>query len=351
MQYAQLGTTGTFVSRLCLGTMTFGGSAGPIGNLPVAEVDAIVGAALNAGINFIDTADVYNGGESEAVLGEALKLRREDIVLATKASGRVGRGPNDVGQSRIHIMQALEASLKRLRTDRIDLYQVHNFDHFTPMEEMLGTLDAAVRQGKVRYIGCSNYAAWQVAKAIGISEARRLSRFVSVQAYYSLAGRDIERELVPAIADHGLGLLCWSPLAGGLLSGKFDRGGTADTGARRASLQFPPVDDNRVFDIIDVLKAIAAKHEATPAQVALAWLLSRQAVTSVIIGVKRIDQLQDNLGALDLRLDAHDIEQLEAVSRLPISYPGWIQSYRAVGRVPAGHPFDLPSWGPGDRPV
>ncbi len=351
MQYAQLGKTGTFVSRLCLGTMTFGGVSGPIGNLPLREVEAIVGAARDAGINFIDTADVYNGGESEALLGEALGPHRDEFVLATKVSSRTGKGPNDVGQSRIHIMQALEASLRRLKTDHIDLYQLHNFDRLTPMEEMLGAFDSALRQGKVRYIGCSNYAAWQIAKAIGLSERDRLARFVSVQAYYSLAGRDAEREIVPAAIDHGLGVLCWSPLAGGLLSGKFDRDGTADGGARRASLQFPPVDEDKVFGIIDALKAVAAERNATPAQVALAWLLGRPAVTSVIIGVKRLDQLQDNLGTLAVTLAEGDLARLDAASRLPPSYPGWIQSYRASSRFPSGHAYDGPSWGPGEAPV
>lgn len=351
MLYSQLGTTGTFVSRICLGTMTFGGGAGPVGNLPLRDVETIVGAALDAGINFIDTADVYNGGEAEALIGEVLNSRRKDVVLATKCASRTGTGPNNVGQSRIHIFEALEASLKRLKTDHIDLYQLHNFDRLTPMEEVLGALDDAARQGKIRYIGCSNYAAWQVAKSIGISERRLLARFVSVQSYYSLAGRDIERELVPAVADHGLGLICWSPLAGGLLSGKFDREGTVEAGARRATLQFPPVDREQAFTIIDVLKEIAREIEATPAQVALAWLLSRPAVTSLIIGVKRVDQLKDNLGALDVRLSEADLARLDAASALPPSYPNWIQTYRASSRFPAGYSYAGPSWGPGDEPI
>lgn len=351
MLYAQLGTSGTFVSRICLGTMTFGGSGGPIGNLPLSDVETIVAAALDAGVNFIDTADIYNGGDAEALLGEVLAGRRNDVVLATKCASRTGAGPNNVGQSRIHIFEALEASLKRLKTDRIDLYQLHNFDRLTPLEEVLGALDDAVRQGKIRYIGCSNYAGWQVAKAIGLSERRLLARFVSVQSYYSLAGRDIERELVPAAIDHGLGLICWSPLAGGLLSGKFDRDGTADAGARRATLQFPPVDRQQTFAVIDVLREIARETGATVAQVALAWLLSRPAVTSLIVGVKRLDQLRDNLGALDVRLTDGDIARLDAVSALPPSYPGWIQTYRAGSRFPAGYGYDGPSWGPGDAPV
>ncbi|TIX90494.1 aldo/keto reductase [Rhizobium sp. P44RR-XXIV] len=351
MQYNQLGTTGTFVSRLCLGTMTFGGTANPIGNLSLGEAGRIVGVALDAGINFIDTADVYTGGGSEALLGDILKDRRDEVVLASKVSSRVGKGPNDVGQSRIHIMQALEKSLTRLKTDHIDLYQVHNFDGLTPMDEMLEVLDDVVRQGKVRYIGCSNYAAWQMTKALGISERRLLSRFVSVQSYYSLAGRDIERELVPAVIDQGLGLLCWSPLAGGLLSGKFDRDGAVDKDSRRANLQFPPVDENRIFDIIDVLKAIAGERECTPAQVAIAWLLSRPAVTSVIVGVKRSDQLADNLGAIDVVLSDEEIGRLEASNKLAPAYPGWIQTYRASSRVPSGHSVKGASWMPGEQPI
>ncbi|HWK43495.1 MAG TPA: aldo/keto reductase [Stellaceae bacterium] len=358
MQYRQLGTTGIFVSRLCLGAMTFGGPenaiSNAIGRLSLADTDRIVAAALDDGINFIDTADVYGAGASESLLGDVLKGRRNDVVLATKASGRVGPGPNDVGQSRLHIMQALEASLGRLKTDHIDLYQIHNFDRLTPLEETLGALDDAVRQGKVRYIGCSNLAAWQVMKALGISERRLLARFVSVQAYYSLAGRDVERELVPAIADQGLGLLCWSPLAGGLLSGKFDRSGATEKGSRRDARgvenQFPPVDEAQAFDIIDVLKEIAGRHGASAAQVALAWLLAQPAVTSVIIGVKRVDQLADNLAAIDLELTEDDLASLDTVSRTAPTYPGWMQSYRARARVPGGHPFDGPSWGPGDGP-
>jgi aryl-alcohol dehydrogenase-like predicted oxidoreductase len=340
------------VSRLCLGAMTFGGAgANPIGNLSLEEADHIVGEALDAGINFVDTADVYTGGGSETLLGEILKERRTQVILATKASGRVGAGPNDVGQSRIHIMQALEASLKRLKVDHVDLYQLHNFDRLTPLEETLGALDDGVRQGKLRYIGCSNFMAWQVLKALGISERRLLSRFVSVQAYYSLAGRDIEHELVPAIADQGLGLLCWSPLAGGLLSGKFDRTGTVDKDSRRARSQFPPVDEQRAFDIIDVVKDIAAGRGVTPAQVSLAWLLARKAVTSVIVGVKRVDQLKDNLGAVDVDLAEIEIERLDRASNTPPAYPGWIQTYRASSRVPQGHPFGGASWGPGETPI
>ena len=354
MQYARLGTTGTFVSRICLGAMTFGGASNPvtdaIGRLEGGEVDGIVGAALDAGVNFIDTADVYGGGGSETMLGEVLGVRRNDVVLATKFAGRTGPSANAVGQSRIHIVDALHASLERLNTDHIDLYQLHNFDRFTPMEEVLGALDDAVRQGKVRYIGCSNYAAWQIVKALGVSATEHLAKYVTVQAYYSLAGRDVEQEIVPAALDQGLGLLCWSPLAGGLLSGKFDRHGATEKGSRRdtrgALAQFPPVDEERAFAIVDVLRKIAGKIEATPSQVALAWLLAQPAVTSVITGVKRLSQLQDNLVAADITLSVEDLTALDEVSRVGPPYPGWMQTYRAKARVPEGYPFPWASWGP-----
>ena len=355
MKYAQLGNTGVFVSRICLGAMTFGGAENAvttaIGRLSQDETDAIVGQALDAGINFIDTADVYGGGASEIRLGDALKGRRHDVVLATKLHGRAGPGPNQIGQSRLHMMDALEASLKRLQTDHIDLYQIHNFDPLTPLEEVMRALDDVVRQGKVRYIGCSNLAAWQLMKALGISERGGFARPVSTQSYYSLAGRDIERELIPTIQDQKLGLLCWSPLAGGLLSGKFDRNGATDPNSRRAHIQFPPVDQAKTFDIIDMLKTVANRHGASAAQVALAWLLAQPAVMSVISGVKRPDQLADNLAALDLVLTDDDMAQLDEVSRLPPSYPGWIQTYNARGRVPQGHPFDGPSWVLGEQPA
>lgn len=355
MHHAQLGQTGIFVSRLCLGTMTFGGGDNPagraIGRLTQAETDVIVGKALDAGINFIDTADVYGGGGSETLLGETLKGRRDGVVLATKMSGRAGPGPNQIGQSRLHLMRALEDSLRRLQTDHVDLYQIHNFDPLTSLDDMLRSLDDAVRQGKVRHVGCSNLAAWQLTKALGVSERRELERFVSIQSYYSLAGRDIEHELVPAVRDAKLGLLCWSPLAGGLLSGKFDRSGTADTDARRAKIQFPPVDEARTFDIIDTLKGIAERHGASPAQVALAWLLSRDVVTSVIVGIKRPEQLDDNLGALELVLTQDDLAALDEVSRPPAAYPGWIQTYNAKARYPEGYPYAGPSWALGERPL
>jgi aryl-alcohol dehydrogenase-like predicted oxidoreductase len=355
MKYSQLGSTGVFVSRICLGAMTFGGSENAvttaIGRLTQSESDAIVGQALDAGINFIDTADVYGGGESETRLGEAMRGRRNDVVLATKLGGRVGPGPNQIGQSRIHIMDSIEGSLKRLKTDHIDLYQIHSFDPFTPLEQVLRALDDAVCQGKVRYIGCSNFSAWQLMKGLGISESCKTARFESVQSYYSLAGRDIEHEIIPAIEDQKLGLMCWSPLAGGLLSGKFDRNGASDPRSRRANIQFPPVEETNVFNIIELLKLIAKRHDTSAAQIALSWLLAQPAVTSVITGVKSPEQLADNISAIDLVLSADEKKELDEVSRSRAMYPGWIQRYNAKGRVPEGYDFSQKSWSLGDTPV
>jgi aryl-alcohol dehydrogenase-like predicted oxidoreductase len=339
MQFRQLGQTGVFVSRICLGAMTFGGKNIPpydmIGGLSLQETERLVGAALDAGVNFIDTADIYSLGESETQLGEILKNRRRDVVLATKFYGRMGPSPNQVGQSRLHLMNSLEDSLRRLRTDHIDLYQIHGFDRCTPLEESLRALDDAVRQGKIRYIGCSNLAAWQVSKALGISRGQGWTNFVSLQAYYSLVGRDVEREIVPMLEDEQLGLLVWSPLAGGFLSGKTDRHGNSDAQSRSANSTFIPMDQERAFDIIDVLKEVAANHGVSAAQVALAWLLAKSAVTSVIIGARRIEQLEDNLAAEGLTLSTDELARLDAVSELPPSYPGWMQRYGDASRLPA----------------
>jgi aryl-alcohol dehydrogenase-like predicted oxidoreductase len=330
VQFEQLGTTGVYVSRIALGTMTIGGGQTPpwniIGALDLAAADELVGVALDHGVNLIDTADMYGNGETETILGQVLKSKRDDVVLATKLAARIGPGPNQAGLTRLHLMRALEDSLRRLQTDHIDLYQVHGFDPVTPLEETLAAFDDVVRQGKVRYIGVSNFAAWQMTKALGISERRNLARFVSSQSYYSLAGRDVETEIVPMLADQKLSLLVYSPLAGGFLSGKFDRSGTSDTDARRSKADLPPVDKDRGHDIIDVLKTVAGRHSATVAQVALAWVLAQQTVTSVIVGAKRPEQLIDNLGALDVELTTEDLVELDEVSRLPLTYPGWMQA-------------------------
>ncbi|MGD1071049.1 MAG: aldo/keto reductase [Bryobacteraceae bacterium] len=337
MQYQQLGNTGVFVSRLCLGAMTFGGVGTMfevIGGLPQHDVDTLVGNSLDAGINFIDTANVYAAGESETMLGKALGSRRKDVVVASKVFGRMGPGANQVGLSRLHILREVEASLLRLNTDYIDLYQIHGFDNLTPLEETLGALTDLVRQGKVRYIGCSNLAAWQLMKALGISAQQHLEKFVTLQAYYSLAGRELEREIVPMLLDQKVGLLVWSPLAGGFLSGKFTREGTLDETARRSKFTFPPVNLEKMYDVIDRMRELGARLNATVAQVALAWLLHQPAVTSVIIGARNNAQLQDNLGSVDVKLDDADLEKLNQASALAPEYPGWMLAGQGQDRRP-----------------
>ena len=336
MKYRQLSDTGVFVSELCLGAMTFGGRGGMwevIAGLDQAGADAIVHRALDAGINFIDTANVYAQGESETLLGRSLAGRRQEVVLATKVRGRMGKGANDVGLSRLHIMQAVEASLTRLGTDYIDLYQIHRFDTLTNLEDTMRALDDLVRAGKVRYIGCSNLAAWQMMKSLAISREQHLERFRCTQSYYSLAGRELEHEIVPFIQDQNLGLLVWSPLAGGFLSGKFTRAG-GDDAARRASFDFPPINKERAFDIIDVLAAIAGTRAVTVAQVALAWLLAQSVTTSVIIGARRIEQLEDNLKSVDITLTPDELKALDEVSRQAPQYPAWMGVAASDDRMP-----------------
>ncbi|HVP68704.1 MAG TPA: aldo/keto reductase [Anaeromyxobacteraceae bacterium] len=328
MKYRPLGDTGVFVSELCLGTMTFGGSATfwtVIGGLDQGAATALVRGALDAGVNFVDTADVYGGGDSETMVGRALEGRRHDVVLATKVRGRTGPGPNQVGLSRLHIVEAAEASLRRLGTDYIDLYQIHRADLLTNLEDTLRALDDLVRAGKVRYVGCSNLDAWVLMKSLGVSRAQNLERFRASQSYYSLVGRELERDTVPLLRDQGLGLLVWSPLAGGLLSGKFTRTG-GDPAARRAKFDFPPVDREKGFQVLDVLSAVAARQRASIAQVAIAWLLARDFVTSVIIGARSPAQLADNLKAVDVVLTAEDLHALDEASKPPLSYPGWMET-------------------------
>lgn len=327
MKYRMLADTGVFVSELCLGAMTFGGRGQMwevIGGLDQPAVDAIVHRSLDAGINFIDTADVYSAGESETMVGKSIAGRRQDVVLATKVRGRMGKRPNEVGLSRLHIVEAVDASLKRLGTDHIDLYQIHRFDPLTNIEDTLRALDDLVRTGKVRYIGCSNLAAWQLMKALAISNAEGLERFRCTQSYYSLAGRELEREMIPLLEDQRLGLLVWSPLAGGFLSGKFTRDSAAE-GARRATFDFPPVNRERTFAIVDVLRKVSDAHGASVAQVALAWVLAQTAVTSVIIGARKPEQLEDNLKSVDLTLSAGELQSLDEVSRLTPEYPAWME--------------------------
>jgi aryl-alcohol dehydrogenase-like predicted oxidoreductase len=328
MKFRQLADTGVFVSELCLGTMTFG-SSGPlfeaIGGLDQAAADGIVHRALDAGINFIDTADVYAAGQSEEMVGKAIAGKRHDLVLATKVRGRMGPGPNQVGLSRLHIINGVEESLKRLGTDYIDLYQIHRSDQLTNIEDTLRALDDLVRAGKVRYIGCSNLPAWYLMKSLAVSREQRLERFRCSQSYYSLAGRDLERETIPLLKDQGLGLLVWSPLAGGFLSGKFTREG-GDDSARRAKFDFPPVNKEQGFRILDALIPIAKAHGATVPQIALAWILANDAVTSVIIGARKLAQLDDNLKAGDVALTADDMKALDEVSRLAPEYPAWMDT-------------------------
>jgi aryl-alcohol dehydrogenase-like predicted oxidoreductase len=343
VKYRLLGRTGVWVSEISLGTMTFGGKDHPVyrhmGGLGQDEVSRVVGTALDAGINFIDTADAYADGQSEELLGQAIGQRRREVVLATKLLAPVGPGPNDQGLSRLHVMRALEGSLRRLRTDYIDLYQLHNYDRLTPLEETLSALDDAVRQGKVRYIGCSNFAAWQVSKALGVSALNRQAKFVANQAHYSLVSRDAERDLAPMAEDAGLSLTVWSPLAGGFLSGKFDRGGTSSEAESRrvsAGADFVRFDLENGFKVVDVLRAVAARHGVSPARVAIAWLLAQPAVTSVIVGARKIEQLTDNIAASGLALTGQDLAELDEVSRPPVAYPNWIQDAFAPARVPAG---------------
>ncbi len=307
--------------------MTFGGSGtlfAAIGGLDQHDVNALVDNSLDAGVNFVDTANVYAAGESESMLGKALGQRRKDVVVASKVFGRMGPGANQVGLSRLHIMREAEASLLRLNTDYIDLYQIHGFDPLTPFEETLGALTDLVRQGKVRYIGCSNLAAWQIMKSFGVSALGHLEKFITLQAYYSLAGRELEREIVPMLTDQKMGLLVWSPLAGGFLTGKFTRAGGIDDEARRTKFNFPPVNPEKGFDIVDVMATVAKRHNATVPQIALAWLLHQPSVTSVIIGAKKTGQLKDNLGSVDVKLEDTDLKELDAVSRLTPEYPGWM---------------------------
>ncbi|MBN9681382.1 MULTISPECIES: aldo/keto reductase [unclassified Corallococcus] len=336
MHYRPLGRTGLFVSELCFGAMTFGGEGywKNIGQQGQAEADALVGRCLDAGINFFDTANVYSYGQSEELLGKALAPKRSQVVLATKVRGRMGPGQNETGLSRYHLFDSVHASLKRLGTDHIDLLQIHGYDVATPLEETLRALDDLVRQGKVRYLGASNLAAWQLMKALGISDHRGLSRFESLQAYYSIAGRDLERELVPLMKDQGVGLMVWSPLAGGFLSGKYRRDAEGPEGARRTTFDFPPVDRERAYNAIDVMDEVAKETGTSVARVALAWLLHQPHVTTVILGAKTQAQLEDNLAASELRLGAEQLAKLDAVSRLPPEYPGWMVERQNADRLP-----------------
>jgi aryl-alcohol dehydrogenase-like predicted oxidoreductase len=331
-----LGNSGIKVSELCFGAMTFGGRGywKTIGEVEQKDADELVAMAIEGGINFFDTADVYSEGLSEEILGKALGNKRNDIILATKVRGRTGNGPNDIGLSRRHIIENCNKSLKRLGTDFIDLYQVHNFDPSSPLEETLRALDDLVRDGKVRYIGASNYSGWQLMKALAVSEKQNLEKFITLQSFYSLIARDLENELVPLCLDQKLGILPWSPLGGGFLSGKYRRGMKRPEGSRRTIVenQFLQFDEDKGFDIVDELEKIAKNHNATIAQAALNYLLRKPAVASVIIGAKRKEQLIDNLKTSNWEMTAEEVSRLDQISILPRAYPYWMQQRMNLDR-------------------
>jgi aryl-alcohol dehydrogenase-like predicted oxidoreductase len=338
MRYRLLGNTGLYVSELCLGTMTFGAKEfwKVMGGLQQPEVDLLVREAFDQGINFFDTANVYSLGESETLLGQAIKnigLPRDEIVVATKSTGIMNESPNGRGQSRFHIFNEVDASLKRLQLDHIDLYQLHGFDPLTPFEESLSALNDLVKSGKIRYIGLCNMAAWQIMKSLGISRLHHWSEFVSVQAYYSIAGRDLEREIFPLVQDQKLGLMIWSPLAGGFLSGKFKRDQAPPASSRRTDFDFPPLNKDKAFACLDAIEPIAKTHGVSVAQVALAWILSKQQVSSIIIGARRMEQLKDNLAATKLVLSEAELKTLDEASALSPEYPGWMLAFQGQYRA------------------
>ncbi|WP_250002763.1 aldo/keto reductase [Actinoplanes sp. M2I2] len=339
MQYRQLGRTGLRVSTFTLGTMGFGGTgwASAVGKIDVAGAREQIAIARDAGVNLIDTADVYSAGLSEEILGEALGDKRDDVLIATKVRMPMGDGPNDAGLSRHHIIRGAEASLRRLGTDYIDLYQVHEWDGQTPLEETLTALDDLVRSGKVRYIGCSNYSAWHLVKALGISDARQLERFASTQVFYSLANRDIEAEIVPAALDQGVGILVWSPLAGGLVSGKYRRGVQAPEGSRHLSeWSEPPIyDEDKLYDSIELAVKIGESHGVSAAQVSLAYIAQKPGVTSLIVGARTTEQLSDNLAAANLELTADEVKALDDASGDNLRYPYWHQRNTSTDRLSA----------------
>ncbi|RZJ47145.1 MAG: aldo/keto reductase [Chryseobacterium sp.] len=336
MKYKILGNTGLKVSTLCLGTMNYGGKGffGYMGNLDQNAVDEQIKTVTEAGVNFIDTANIYSEGLSEVMIGQALKnlsINRDDLVLATKVRGTMGKGQNDLGLSKKHIIQQVEGSLKRLGTDYIDLYQIHTADPMTPIEETIRTLDDLVRSGKIRYFGASNIAAWQLMKALDYSQYNHLDRFASLQANYSLDVRDAEREIVPMLLDQKVGMMVWSPLSGGLLTGKYKRDSVKGEG-RLNSFPFPPFHEERAYNVLDVLTPMAKQKQVSISQLALAWLLHQQVVSSVIIGATKLEQLQDNLKCVDVVFTAEEINQLDEVSQLPVEYPGNVLEIMTMDR-------------------
>lgn len=343
MRYKTLGNTGLVVSEICLGTMTFGGKGywTAIGTLDQSIADRLVARSLDAGVNFIDTADVYSEGLSEEITGQAMKnsgRARSDIVLATKVYGSVGPGRNDIGTSRGHIMDGVRASLERLGTDYIDLYQIHGTDPITPLEETVRAMEDLVRQGHIRYWGVSNWQAWRIAKARGIADTHGFVKPATLQAYYTIAGRDLEREIVPLLEEEKMGLMVWSPLAGGFLSGKYSREGAGPNDGRRITFDFPPINKDRAFDCIDAMRQIADARGVSVARIALAYVLNKRFVMSVIIGAKTVEQLDDNLAATGIHLTEEEMTTLDTVSALPSEYPGWMlerQQAQHFGRLKA----------------
>ncbi|MFB9984395.1 aldo/keto reductase [Mesorhizobium kowhaii] len=339
MRYNQLGNTGLFVSELCLGALTFGPPDETlIASLDQKGVNEIVGRSIAVGVNFFDTAGVYSFGQSERLLGQSFKelsIKRSDVIIASKVHCAMGEGPNQHGSSRGHIMDSIDSSLERLQTDHIDLYQLHGNDSVTPIDETLRALDDLVASGKVRYVGVSNWQAWRIAKALGISERKDYARFETVQSYYSIAGRDLEREIVPLLNEEKLGLMVWSPMAGGLLSGKYGPGARGNGEGRRTSFNFPPVNEDRAWAAVAVMREIAKKHDVSVATVALGYVRTKPFVMSIIIGASRMDQLDQNLAATELKLDADDLTKLDEVSALPSEYPGWMLERQDAERRPA----------------
>ncbi len=340
MKYNLLGNTGLLVSEICFGTMTFGGGGGGIwsniGKTQQDEVNSLMKTVVDAGINFIDTANVYSYGESETLLGQSiidLGLNRNELVIATKVRGRMGPGVNNVGLTRFHIFQSVDESLKRLQLDHIDVLYVHGVDLKTPIEETVRALNDIVLTGKVRYIAICNWPAWMVMKALGIDDKHGWNKFVGLQYFYSLAGRDIEREIVPLATDQNLAIMPWSPLAGGFLSGKYTREKDKAGDSRRDVFDFPPINKEKTYDIIDVLAGISKQHKVSVAQVALAWVRLQKGITSTIIGAKNIDQLHDNLKSVDIQLSADELQKIDEVSALNKEYPGWMVERQSADRV------------------
>jgi len=337
MKYNFLGNTGLAVSELCFGAMTFGGNGiwEAIGKVQQQGVNDLIKNVVDLGINFIDTANVYSFGESERLLGQSIKhlgLNRNDLVIATKVRGRMGEGINNMGLSRYHIFQSVDASLQRLQLDNIDILYVHGYDPKTSVEEVMHTLNDIVLTGKVRYIAVCNWPAWTVMKALGIAEKHGWNKFMGLQYFYSLSGRDIERELLPMALDQNIGVMPWSPLAGGFLSGKYTRNNEKAGDSRRDTFDFPPINKEKSYDIIDVISDIGKQHNVSAAQVALAWVRLQKGITSTIIGAKNVDQLKDNVKSIDLDLSAEELKRIDEVSALPKEYPGWMVERQAADR-------------------